>query len=134
MRSIGVFGAGAIGSFVGGYLTKSGFPVTLIDQWPDHIDALKRDGLRITGSRGELQGRITPRVREIARMLSNVSVAETTTNIWGERWSKLVTNCMSNPLAGMAGAEGGNPFQTEDGTRLTTLVASEAIRVGEALG
>src|SRR5439155_4840809 len=83
---------------------------------------------------GELHGRITPRAREIAALLSHAAEAEPITNIWGERWSKLVTNCMGNPLSGIGGAEGGNSFASEAGLRLTVAVTAEAIRVGEALG
>jgi 2-dehydropantoate 2-reductase len=39
---------------------------------------------------GELDGRITPRVRELARMLSVVEEAPVTDNIWGYKWAKLI--------------------------------------------
>lgn len=45
---IGIMGVGAIGSVVGGMLTRAGHDVTLIDQWPAHVDKMKRDGLKIT--------------------------------------------------------------------------------------
>src|SRR6266404_4815712 len=50
---IGIIGAGAIGSVVGGMLTKAGHDVTLIDQWPDHVEAMKKVGLRLSGTCGE---------------------------------------------------------------------------------
>ena len=37
---IGIIGAGAIGSVVGGLLAKVGRDVTLIDQWPEHVEAM----------------------------------------------------------------------------------------------
>ena len=45
-------GAGAIGSVVGGFLKKSGQDVTLLGR-PAHIEAIRRDGLRISGIWGE---------------------------------------------------------------------------------
>jgi len=45
-------GAGAIGSVVGGLLKKSGQDVTLLGR-PAHIEAIRRDGLRISGIWGE---------------------------------------------------------------------------------
>jgi 2-dehydropantoate 2-reductase len=45
---IAVLGTGAIGSSVGADLTKAGYDVTLIDQWPAHVEAMKADGLRVT--------------------------------------------------------------------------------------
>jgi 2-dehydropantoate 2-reductase len=69
---IGVFGAGAIGCVVGGLLTKAGHDVTLVDQWPEHVETMKRRGLKLSGTCGdhlipvkamhihELQGVSTP--------------------------------------------------------------------------
>ncbi len=48
-RRIGVFGAGAIGSVMGGLLTPAGFDVTLVDQWADHVEAMRRNGLQLKG-------------------------------------------------------------------------------------
>src|SRR5882762_4285728 len=39
---------------------------------------------------GELDGRLTPRVRELARLLSAVEEAPVTDNIWGYKWAKLI--------------------------------------------
>ena len=49
MSTIGIIGAGAIGGVVGGMLTRAGLDVTLFDHWNEHIDAMKRDGLRLSG-------------------------------------------------------------------------------------
>ena len=51
---IGIIGAGAIGCVVGGLLTRAGHDVTLADQWPEHVEAMRRDGLRLSGTCGEL--------------------------------------------------------------------------------
>jgi 2-dehydropantoate 2-reductase len=50
---IGIVGAGAIGSVVGGLLTRAGRDVTLVDQWPEHVEAMRAKGLRLTGTSGE---------------------------------------------------------------------------------
>src|SRR4030095_1992867 len=39
---------------------------------------------------GELDGRITPRVRELAALLSVVEETPVTDNIWGYKWAKLI--------------------------------------------
>jgi 2-dehydropantoate 2-reductase len=49
----GIVGAGAIGCVVGGLLTKAGRNVTLIDQWPEHVESMKRVGLRLSGTCGD---------------------------------------------------------------------------------
>src|SRR5262249_18115996 len=52
-QRIGIIGAGAIGCVVGGMLSRAGRDVTLIDQWPDHVETIKRHGLRLSGTCGE---------------------------------------------------------------------------------
>jgi 2-dehydropantoate 2-reductase len=43
---IAVLGAGAVGCYYGGMLARAGVPVTLIGR-PAHVDAIRRDGLRL---------------------------------------------------------------------------------------
>lgn len=50
---LGIVGAGAIGGVVGGLLTKAGHDVTFIDQWPEHVEAMRKVGLRLSGTCGE---------------------------------------------------------------------------------
>jgi len=45
--AVAVVGAGAVGCYYGGMLARAGVPVTLIGR-PQHVDAMRRDGLRIT--------------------------------------------------------------------------------------
>jgi len=44
---VAVLGAGANGASIGADLTRAGVDVTLIDQWPAHVEAMRADGLRI---------------------------------------------------------------------------------------
>ena len=46
-KKIAVLGAGAIGSSVGADLTKTGLDPLIIDQWPQHVEAMKMSGLHI---------------------------------------------------------------------------------------
>jgi len=83
---------------------------------------------------GELDGRDTARVRELAGVVSDVAPAKVTTNLFGERWSKLALNCMANPLAGLSGL-GTAEVRTELGPRRVSVhLAAEVIRVGRAAG
>ncbi|MBN1685360.1 MAG: 2-dehydropantoate 2-reductase [Spirochaetales bacterium] len=237
-KNIAVVGAGAIGGAIGGYLTEKGLDVTLIDQWPAHVEAMKKKGLEITDrdrkftitvkalhlsevsslrekfdivflsvksydtrwstyliepmlkptgfilpaqnalndelvagivgynrtvgcvptissgvyepgrlirtspnsgksfTVGELNGRVTPRAKEVVEMLQAVGPSEITTNIWGARWTKLQVNCMSNSVAGLIGPE--LQFLDDKQQDLAMLVrvsiAAEVVRVGQALG
>jgi 2-dehydropantoate 2-reductase len=48
-----VIGAGAMGGLFGGLLAEGGLDVTLVDAWPEHIAAIKAQGIRIVGVGGE---------------------------------------------------------------------------------
>jgi 2-dehydropantoate 2-reductase len=83
---------------------------------------------------GEPHGRITPRIEEVARLVRYADSARTTTNLWGERWSKLVINAMRNPVSAATG-RGGNANDRDPMTRrLAIRLAAEAIKVGLAHG
>src|SRR5215470_13776444 len=42
-------GAGAIGSYIGAFLARAGHDVTLVDAWAEQVDAIRRDGIAVTG-------------------------------------------------------------------------------------
>ena len=48
-----VVGAGAMGGLFGGLLAEGGLDVTLVDAWPEHIAAIRQNGLRIVGVGGD---------------------------------------------------------------------------------
>ena len=83
---------------------------------------------------GEVHGRITDRAKEITRLVALSDSALTTENLWGERWSKLVTNAMGNGVSASTGLVTKN-ILLDDGLRaFTARLGSEAIRVGQAHG
>jgi len=46
---VAVVGAGAVGCYYGGMLARAGVPVTLVGR-PVHVEAMRRDGLRLTAA------------------------------------------------------------------------------------
>ena len=232
---IAIIGAGGIGGIVGGMLARAGRDVTLVDQWPEHIEAIKRDGLvvetpsdeyrtrpkavqicelqgvgepfdlvfiavklydtewaaalmrgyaapdtafvvfqngvsdeqvaeivgrdrtlgavvviggscmvpgkvtrtddRAVGFKiGELDGSDSARAREIAGIVSDAEKAEVTTNLMGERWSKLMINCMSNGVAGLTGYKSAEVRLSAEPRRVGIQLGGETVRVATALG
>ena len=234
-------GAGAIGSYLGAFLSRAGHAVTLVDAWAEQVDTINRKGISVTGPHdpfearptavhlheaqrmprdfdvafvamkvydtewatqlalrhlkpegyvvssqncwpdprvaavagvnrsvglimskigvacwrpgevergmerggnkghdvfraGEHDGRITPRVQEVAEMLKVVDGSLTTDNLWGERWSKLCANSMGNPVQGMSGLGSAEIAGSEVGRAITINLAAESARVGLALG
>jgi 2-dehydropantoate 2-reductase len=83
---------------------------------------------------GEVHGRITERAKDICRLVAYADSATVTSNLWGERWSKLVANVMGNGLSACTGLSGAEMLQSEPIRRFSTRLGSEAIRVGQAHG
>jgi 2-dehydropantoate 2-reductase len=53
-----IWGAGAIGGTLGAFLARAGHDVTLVDLVAEHVDAVNREGLRITGPIEALTARV----------------------------------------------------------------------------
>jgi 2-dehydropantoate 2-reductase len=235
-RKIAVLGAGAIGSSVSADLTKAGHDVSVIDQWPAQVEAmrsgglhiqmkdgdvkvpirayhlcdlasanlefdivflavksndhrwmaefvrpyLKRDGVlvgvqngmnddslasivgreRVVGcvvelsaeiftpglvqrntthkgtwfSVGELDGFYTPRVKEIAALMSHVGRCDITNNIHGAKWTKLIANSMTMGPRGLLGLTNGEASELPGMFDLAAKLGRESLAVGTALG
>ena len=50
---IAIMGAGALGSYTAAYLAREGEDVTIIDMWPEHVETVRSQGLRASGSQGD---------------------------------------------------------------------------------
>src|SRR5437660_7323243 len=97
--------------------------------------AAGKSGSRHTVFRvGEVHGRITDRAKEVCALVANADSAMVTENLWGERWSKLVTNVMGNGLSACTGMISRDMIKNDTIRHFSTRLGSEAIRVGQALG
>src|SRR5262245_41757392 len=81
-----------------------------------HRGAGKRGSAHTVFRAGEVHGRITKRAEEVCRLVGYADSAKATENLWGERWSKLVTNVMGNGLSACTGLAS------------SQMLANEAIR------
>ena len=240
-KRIAIVGAGAIGGYLGAFLTRDGRDVTLIDTWGEHVETMKRSGLRISGTQGdfavdvnavhlsdaqsigdpygvviiavksydtrwvahlvkdlveptgmvvcaqncmndgliasivghtrvvgcvlsgvgvamwepgtvarggppgrdrghdvfrvgELTGMISGRIEQLADALRCIDDARVTTNIWGERWSKLATNACSHPVDAMTGLGSRRIGQNPSARLIQVHIVRETVMVGRALG
>lgn len=83
---------------------------------------------------GEMHGRVTERIEEVARLARFTDSAKVTRNLWGERWTKLALNAGHNGLSAATGL-GGNGMATDDQARSVQIrLSGETIAVGMALG
>ncbi|MEJ8573605.1 2-dehydropantoate 2-reductase [Microbaculum marinum] len=55
---IGIIGTGAMGSVYAGLLADAGHDVWAVDLWEDHIAAIRRAGLRVSGASGDRIARL----------------------------------------------------------------------------
>jgi 2-dehydropantoate 2-reductase len=99
-----------------------------------HRGAGKGGAAHIVYRAGEVHGRVTPRAEEVCRLVGSADSAKVTTNLWGERWSKLVANVMQNGLSACTGLASNAMLDNEAIRRFATRLGSEAIRIGQAQG
>ena len=146
------------------YLAKEGFAVSLQNCWNEDTIAGVLGASRVVGTIasmisvelyapgrirrmaekggdkhtvfrvGEIHGRITDRVTELVKMFSLIDSAKATTNLQGERWTKLTQNGMSNGICAATGLTGHACDNNDAIRRFAIQVAGESIRVGRALG
>jgi 2-dehydropantoate 2-reductase len=86
--SIAVVGSGANGSSIGADLITAGQDVTLVEQWPAHVEAMRTTGLRIEMPERELM--VRPRVIhlcEVAELRSRFDVVLILMKAYDTRWA-----------------------------------------------
>jgi 2-dehydropantoate 2-reductase len=82
-----VLGTGAIGSSVGADLTQAGYDVTLIDQWPAHVEAMKANGLRVTMTDAELHTAVNAiHICDVCTLAHRFDIVFLTAKSYDSRW------------------------------------------------
>jgi 2-dehydropantoate 2-reductase len=149
-KRIAVVGTGALGGYVGGHLAHQGHDVTLIDMWPEHIETIRARGLELDGITPEEKFTVTQaktmHITELQSLskqkpvdIAFVAVKSydtewATTNLWGERWTKLCQNGMRNGVSASTGLSGKECDRNDAIRRFSIKLGGEAVRVGQALG
>jgi 2-dehydropantoate 2-reductase len=87
-KKIAVLGTGANGSCVAADLTNAGLDVVLVDQWPEHVEAMRAKGLDVKLKKG---GEIHADVRahhlcDLAAMSTAFDVVLLMTKAYDARW------------------------------------------------
>jgi 2-dehydropantoate 2-reductase len=50
-KRIAIVGTGAVGGYVGAHMAQAGEDLTCIDAWPEHVEHMRKHGLRVTHAR-----------------------------------------------------------------------------------
>jgi 2-dehydropantoate 2-reductase len=52
-----IIGAGAVGSYLGGFLSRAEHDVTLVDPWPEQVEAIRSRGIALSGPHDPFEAR-----------------------------------------------------------------------------
>ncbi len=86
-KKIAVLGTGANGSCAAADLTRAGLDVTLIDQWPAHVEAMRRQGLRISMPEEELHVAVRAHhISDLASLGETYDVVFLVVKAYDTRW------------------------------------------------
>lgn len=83
---------------------------------------------------GELDGTRTDRLEQVGVALGQGISVPVSDNIWGDIWSKLVLNCMSNPVNAVLGGKARDCREQPGPRQISLACGSEAVAVGQARG
>lgn len=87
-KRIAILGSGAQGSGVGADMIRAGLDVTFVEQWPEHVDAMRRNGIEV---RMPDETVVTPvraiNVCEVAALKERFDLVFLVTKAYDTRWS-----------------------------------------------
>jgi 2-dehydropantoate 2-reductase len=87
-RRIAVVGAGANGAGIGADLTRAGHDVTLIEQWPAHVEAMRERGIRVQmPDRTEVTPVRAHHLCEVAEMRERFDLVFLVVKAYDTRWA-----------------------------------------------
>ena len=75
-----IIGAGNMGCLYGSNLSRIGESVTMIDVWEEHVDAMRRSGIRMEGLHGEFVAKVNATTDPSDVEPADVAIILTTTN------------------------------------------------------
>lgn len=153
-------GAGAIGSYLGAFLSRAGHDVTLVDPWAEQVEAIRQRGIAVTGPHEPFDARPgAVHLHEAARLPRDYDIAFVAMKVYDTAWAAQLAlrhlapdgyvvaaqNCWPDPVvaavAGTARAVGlvmsrigvalWKPGQVERGMEKSQGTGHDVFRVGE---
>ena len=113
-------GAGAIGSYLGAFLSRAGHDVTLIDPWAEQVDTVRARGISVTGPHDPFEARpAAVHLNEAARLPRDFDIGFVALKVYDAAWATQLAlrhlkpegyvvaaeNCWPDPVvASVAGA------------------------------
>jgi len=113
-------GAGAIGSYLGAFLSRVGHDVTLVDPWAEQVETIRQRGIAVTGPHEPFEARPTAvHLNDAARLPRDYDIAFVAMKVYDTAWATQLAlrhlkpegyvvsaqNCWPDPIvASVAGA------------------------------
>jgi 2-dehydropantoate 2-reductase len=120
-RKLLFIGAGAIGSYLGGFLSRAGHDVTLVDPWAEQVETIRQKGITVTGPHDPFEARpAAVHLHESQRLPRDFDIAFVAMKVYDTAWATQLAarhlgpegyvvaseNCWPDPIvAGVVGAE-----------------------------
>lgn len=105
---IAVVGAGAVGGSVAADLIRAGLDVTVIDQWPAHVEAMRADGLTV---HLPTETQVTPvpalHVCQVAELHEPFDIVFTGVKTYDTRWVAELMAPLMRPDSAFVGLQNG---------------------------
>lgn len=113
MTRIAVLGAGANGASIGADLAAAGLDVTLLEQWPAHVEAMRAHGVRIEMPEQSLQQSVpVHHLCEIATLRRPFDVVLLLMKAYDTRWSVQLIEPLLAPDGLVVGVQNGMTTDT----------------------
>src|SRR3989441_5164404 len=153
-------GAGAIGSYIGSFLSRAGHDVTLVDPWAEQVETIRKKGISVTGPHDPFEAHPKAfHLNESQRMPRDFDLAFVAMKVYDTAWAAQLAlrhlkpegyivaseNCWPDPVvASVAGASRSlglvmskigvavwKPGQVERGAEKGQGTGHDVFRVGE---
>lgn len=126
---IAVVGTGANGASMGADMVRAGMDVTFVEQWPAHVEAMRRDGLEVRGPDSSTVTRMpVHHLCEVAQMRVPFDLVFVSVKSYDTRWAVELIKPLVAPDGAVVGLQNG---MTVDA--VADIVGSERT-VGAVLG
>ena len=116
-----LFRSGAIGSYLGSFLSRAGHDVTIVDPWAEQVDTINQHGIKVTGPHDPFVARPKAvHLNDAAKLPRDFDIAFVAMKVYDTAWATQLAvrhlgsqgyvvaseNCWPDPIvAGIAGKE-----------------------------
>ncbi len=83
---------------------------------------------------GEIDGKITDRIKKVAKILENMGPVTIVDNLMGARWTKLIYNCCMSGMSAVTGSIFGDVLDNPKASACLSFIAKEIVEITDKAG